>query len=153
MNLSSLNKLTPAFFFQRFLKNDDPDCITEFTHVMHGLQMAAVSEPHFLDQLTQEIKQQCGFTPSTLKVGFSCFTPDDSVPFYNNGGFNITVVVNRISTMLVFCPCVEGYYHSYGEEALMIHAGDMEASDRNPLRLDLARHIACYIHDVCDCIS
>lgn len=153
MTPESLNKLTPAFFFQRFLENEDPDHITQFVHALYALQSVAVEEPYFLAKLTEEIKQQCGITPEKLEVGFSFFTSRDGVPFYNNGGFNITVTVNQISTMVTFCPCVEGYYHSYGEDGFMIQAGEMVTNDRDVLRWELARYIACYIHDVCDCIS
>ena len=86
MNPTALNKLTPAFFFQRFLENEDPEHVTQFVPVIHDLQFVTVEEPYFLAKLTQEIKQQCGITPEKLEVGFSFFASRGGVQFYNNGG-------------------------------------------------------------------
>lgn len=149
MNQESLNKLTPGFFFQRFLHDIDPYKQTPTSWHCTGLMTAQVTEPFFLNELRTKINARSKTPVGALEVGFTFYDVPTETPFCENGGFVISVRVNNKYAMLSFSSNMDWYDHSLGnlksEPSFAIMRYDLVTDDPNRLRSKLAEYIATHL--------
>lgn len=159
MNQEALNKLTPAFFLQRFLQDIDPDKSTVVTKNNTGLMTAEVNEPFFLNELRTKINARSKTPVGALEVGFTFYDVPAETPFCENGGFVISVRVNNKYTMLGFSVDQGWYDHSSGHSdygpCILIDKRDLITDDPNKLRSKLSEYIVTHLvtYDLIDWVQ
>lgn len=149
MNQEALNRLTPGFFFQRFLHDIDPYKQTSTSWHCTGLMTARVTDPFFLNELRTKINARSKTPVGVLEVGFTFYDVPAETPFCENGGFVISVRVNNKYTMLGFSSHMDWYDHSLGnvksEPSFAIMHYDLVTDNPNKLRSKLAEYIATHL--------